>query len=300
MEEKPKPFDLTSIVVLVIIALLNDGLEIFFDLFAATGVGLAGEAIMEVIDFAVDGIVFVWFFMKTGGGAQSYTQVGAGFLESFGVPDRTIGVVIGILIANNPKAAKVAEVVVEQALIQGAAIATGGGAEVLEVGAVAEGAAATAETAGAVASAATAEGAAAGAATMEAATEGGEAAAQAASGAGAGSGGTITEGAGGGGSYGGEAGPGEGPTEDILESPEERDPTANIMQEELGEQPLAKSAFEDGEGAEEIDEAEDAASKESDERLRKKVSDILHKAADNNSSGQDSQEEEEEPEENLV
>ena len=76
MEEKPKPFDLTSIVVLVIIALLNDGLEIFFDLFAATGVGLAGEAIMEVIDFAVDGIVFVWFFMKTGGGAQSYTQWG--------------------------------------------------------------------------------------------------------------------------------------------------------------------------------------------------------------------------------
>ena len=52
MDEKEKPFDIISIVILLTLALLNDGAEIFFDLLALwTGVGIVGEAIMEPANF---------------------------------------------------------------------------------------------------------------------------------------------------------------------------------------------------------------------------------------------------------
>ena len=110
MDEQKKPFDTVSIVILILLALGNDGAEIFFDLLAATVVGLPGEAIMEPIDLAMDGIFTFWFFAKCGFGGPSIIQFVDDLLELIGVPGRTICVVAGILIANNPKFAAVAEV----------------------------------------------------------------------------------------------------------------------------------------------------------------------------------------------
>ena len=72
-------------------------------------IGLPGEAIMEPIDLAMDGIFTFWFFAKCGFGGPSILQLVDDLLELVGVPGRTICVVAGILIANNPKLAKIAE-----------------------------------------------------------------------------------------------------------------------------------------------------------------------------------------------
>jgi hypothetical protein len=110
MEEEKKPFDTVSIVILVLLSIANDAAEIFFDILAATVVGLPGEAIMEPIDFIMDGIVTFWFFGVCGFGGPSIIQLVDDLLELVGVPGRTICVVSGILIANNQKLEKVAEV----------------------------------------------------------------------------------------------------------------------------------------------------------------------------------------------
>lgn len=109
MDERKKTFDEVSIVIMVLLALGNDGAEIFFDLLAATIVGLPGEAIMEPINLAMDGIFTFWFFAKCGFGGPSIIQLVDDLLELVGIPGRTICVVAGILIANNPKLAAVAE-----------------------------------------------------------------------------------------------------------------------------------------------------------------------------------------------
>jgi hypothetical protein len=142
MEEQEKPFDTVSIVILVMLALGNDGAEIFFDLLAATVIGLPGEAIMEPINLGMDGIFTFWFFAKCGFGGPSIIQVADDLLELVGIPGRTICVVAGILIANNPKLAAVAEMAGAGALTGGAgAVATEAG----EAGAAAEGAATAAK-----------------------------------------------------------------------------------------------------------------------------------------------------------
>ena len=102
MDEQEKPFDTVSIVILMILAVANDIAEIISDLFAATIVGIVGEAIMEPVDFAVDGIVTFWFFMKCGFGGPAMAQILDDVLESIGIPGRTICVGFGIYIANHP------------------------------------------------------------------------------------------------------------------------------------------------------------------------------------------------------
>ena len=150
MDEKEKTFDTVSIVVLLILALMNDGLEIFFDILAMTGVGITGEAIMEPINFIMDGVVTVWFAIKCGiGGAPSIMQYIDDILEPAGIPGRTICVGAGIVVANNPKLAavtKVAEVAGVAALTGGAGAVAAEGATAAEAGAVTAeaGAAATA------------------------------------------------------------------------------------------------------------------------------------------------------------
>jgi hypothetical protein len=141
MDEKQKPFDAVSIVIMVLLALGNDGAEVFFDLLAATVVGLPGEAIMEPIDLAMDGIFTFWFFAKCGFGGPSIIQIVDDILELVGVPGRTICVVLGILLANNSKLAPIVE-------MAGAALLTGpAGAAAVEAGGAAEvGAAAAAAT----------------------------------------------------------------------------------------------------------------------------------------------------------
>lgn len=154
MEEKEKPFDTVSIVILVLLALGNDGAEIFFDLLAATVVGLPGEAIMEPINLGMDGIFTFWFFAKCGFGGPAMIQIADDLLSLVGVPGRTICVVAGILIANNPKLAAVAEVAGATALTGGAGAVAGAG-EAAEAGTAVEGAATAAKSAEAGANAVT-------------------------------------------------------------------------------------------------------------------------------------------------
>lgn len=137
MDEKEKPFDTVSIVILVLLALGNDGAEIFFDLLAATVVGLPGEAIMEPINLGMDGIFTFWFFAKCGFGGPAMIQIADDVLSLVGIPGRTICVVAGILIANNPKLAAVAEIAGAAALTGGAGAVAAEAGETAEVGAVA-------------------------------------------------------------------------------------------------------------------------------------------------------------------
>lgn len=102
MDEQEKPFDTVSIVILMIISLGNDAVEVFFDILAATGIGLPGEAIMEPINFMVDCIITPWFFMKCGFGGPSLAQILDDVLSLVGIPGRTICVGFGIYVANNP------------------------------------------------------------------------------------------------------------------------------------------------------------------------------------------------------
>jgi hypothetical protein len=102
MDEQEKPFDAVSIVILVLISLANDAAEVFFDILTATVVGLPGEAIMEPINFFVDCIVTPWFFIKCGFGGPALAQILDDLLSLVGIPGRTICVVFGIYVANNP------------------------------------------------------------------------------------------------------------------------------------------------------------------------------------------------------
>jgi hypothetical protein len=72
----------------------------------------------------MDTIVTFWFFVKCGFGAPAIIQLVDDVLELVGIPGRTICVIAGILIANNPKLAKLAEVA--------ATIETGGASKELE------------------------------------------------------------------------------------------------------------------------------------------------------------------------
>jgi len=119
MDEQEKPFDTISIIVLLSLAVANDGAEIFFDVLASTMVGLPGESIMKPIDFAMDGIFTFWFFSKCGFGGPAIIQVADDLLELVGIPGRFICVAASIFMANHPKLAAVAE-------MAGAAALTGG------------------------------------------------------------------------------------------------------------------------------------------------------------------------------
>lgn len=132
-----KPFDAVSIVILMLLAVANDAAEIFFDLLALTGIGLAGQAIMKPIDLAMDGLVTFWFFSKVGFGGPLILQFVDDILQIFFIPGRTICVGLGIFMANNPKLAQVTQLAV--------AIETGGAAglgELAEAGEATGGAAA--------------------------------------------------------------------------------------------------------------------------------------------------------------
>jgi hypothetical protein len=151
MDEQKKTFDTVSIVVLLILALMNDGMEVFFDILAMTGVGITGEAIMEPFNFIMDGVVTVWFAIKCGiGGAPTIMQYIDDLCEVAGIPGRTICVGAGILVANNPKLAAVTKV----AEVAGIAALTGGTGAVAAEGATAAEAGAVTAEAGAAATAA--------------------------------------------------------------------------------------------------------------------------------------------------
>jgi hypothetical protein len=102
MDEEEKPFDIVIIVMLLIIAIGNDIAEVFFDLLDFTGVGIVGEAIMEPANFLLDLFftgVFVW---KCGWGGGTITQYIGDLLEPTFIPGRTLSVIVGIWVSNNP------------------------------------------------------------------------------------------------------------------------------------------------------------------------------------------------------
>lgn len=151
MDEQEKPFDTISIIVLLSLAVANDGAEIFFDVLASTMVGLPGESIMKPIDFAMDGIFTFWFFSKCGFGGPAIIQVADDLLELVGIPGRFICVAASIFMANHPKLAAVAEMAGAAALTGGAGAVAAEAGETAEVGVVAA-ESATAATEGAAVS----------------------------------------------------------------------------------------------------------------------------------------------------
>jgi hypothetical protein len=103
MDDEEKVFPIEFVVILIAIALGNDIAEIFFDLLDFTGVGVAGEGIMEPINLLLDLFftgVFVW---KAGFAGPTITQYIDDLLEPLLIPGRTISVGVGIWMANHPK-----------------------------------------------------------------------------------------------------------------------------------------------------------------------------------------------------
>jgi hypothetical protein len=151
MDEEEKPFPIEFIIILLIVAVANDVAEVFFDLLDFTGVGVAGEAIMEPANFVLDFFFTGIFWWKVGPGGGTITQYIGDILEPFLIPGRTISVGLGMWIANHPNSA-----IGKVAMTAAVGVATGGvgavATEGLEAGAVAaegaEAAATAAETTG--------------------------------------------------------------------------------------------------------------------------------------------------------
>jgi hypothetical protein len=105
MDEEEKPFPIEFIVILLLVAIANDVAEVFFDLLDFTGVGIAGEAIMEPVDFVLDFFFTGIFWWKVGPGGGTITQYIGDLLEPLFIPGRTISVGLGMWIANHPNSA---------------------------------------------------------------------------------------------------------------------------------------------------------------------------------------------------
>lgn len=105
MDEGEKPFPIEFIVILLLIAIANDIAEVFFDFLDFTGIGVAGEAIMEPANFVLDLFFTGIFWWKVGPGGGTITQYIGDVLEPFLIPGRTISVGLGMWIANHPNSA---------------------------------------------------------------------------------------------------------------------------------------------------------------------------------------------------
>jgi len=105
MDEEEKPFPIEFIIILLLIAVANDIAEIFFDLLDFTGVGIAGEAIMEPANFILDFFFTGIFWWKVGPGGATITQYFGDLLEPLLIPGRTISVGLGLWTANHPNSA---------------------------------------------------------------------------------------------------------------------------------------------------------------------------------------------------
>jgi hypothetical protein len=126
MDEEPKPFPIEFIVILMIVAIANDIAEVCFDLLDFTGVGIAGEGIMEPVNFVLDLFftgIFVW---RLGFGGATITQYIDDLLEPLLIPGRAISVGLGMYIANHPQSA------VGKVANQAASLENGGGVGELE------------------------------------------------------------------------------------------------------------------------------------------------------------------------
>jgi len=140
--EEPKKFEMAEIVLLMIIALINDGAVLAADaMFPIPILGQITFGMTEVFSLFIGATILIWFTMKLGfdwttGGAQVFSLLG----EEGGLPLRTGAVIFGIFKTNNPKLAALTGKMAGAAAV---GVATGG------VGAVAGGAALAGEEAAA-------------------------------------------------------------------------------------------------------------------------------------------------------
>ena len=157
MEENDKKFSTVEIVLMMMLALMNDALMVTADLGLA--IPIIGEVLYGVawlVDAGVWALLMFWYIMKLGTfGGPALVQTVAGIAEFIGIPSRTIGVIIGTWLANHPKAAAVATIATGQ--IGGAEKAIGeeavtaeraAEAGIKEAGAAAKGEAAAAQAPG--------------------------------------------------------------------------------------------------------------------------------------------------------
>jgi hypothetical protein len=120
MDEEEKPFPIEFIVILLLIAIVNDIAEVFFDLLDFTGVGIDGVAIMGPVNFILDFFFTGIFIWRVGFGGGTITQYIGDLFEPLFIPGRTISVGLGMWIANHPNSA------IGKAVSTAAALESGG------------------------------------------------------------------------------------------------------------------------------------------------------------------------------
>lgn len=140
-----KKFELPEIIVLLMLAIVNDILTVVVDfVFAFPIVGQILGVSMEAVNAGIWAAILLWFIMKLGfKGEVGVLQVAGGIAEFVGIPARTFTVGAGIYLTNNPRAAKlvkVAEIATLAVATEGASLAVEGAAAGAEAG-VATGAA---------------------------------------------------------------------------------------------------------------------------------------------------------------
>jgi|GEM_PF-5106264 hypothetical protein len=107
-----KKFTAPEIVILVIIAVLNDLFTVASDFSLAIPIlGEIAVFMAEITDFIIFAIVLIWFAFKVGlFGVAGLTQMIGGVTEFIGIPGRTISTVVGIIAVNNPALKRVATI----------------------------------------------------------------------------------------------------------------------------------------------------------------------------------------------
>jgi hypothetical protein len=102
MDEEEKPFPIEYFVIFLLIALANDIAQVFFILLDFTGVGIAGEAIMEPINAVLDFFFIGVFYWRTKSfGGSTTTQYIGGGAQLILIPGRIASVWGGMWLANN-------------------------------------------------------------------------------------------------------------------------------------------------------------------------------------------------------
>ncbi len=141
MDEQEKPFDTTSIVLLLLVAGFSDIADLATVL--TFPVPIIGQIVFVFNSLVVSPIVWAIiqfsFIMKTGMGRASFVAVAGGLGNIANIPgSETITTLIGIAIANNPKASQIASLGAKAEGKGGAASKKATGAGAKEAGAAAE------------------------------------------------------------------------------------------------------------------------------------------------------------------
>ncbi len=110
MDEQAGKFQIPEIVILVMLALVDDTSQAIGSLsLAIPYVGIVIAGLSKLLHWAVWGIILFWFIMKTRSfGWPGILQTCGGVLGTFGIPAVTAGVLGGIYLVNHPKVAGVA------------------------------------------------------------------------------------------------------------------------------------------------------------------------------------------------